>query len=107
MPNNLFTLTEKTIYFFFTFLCLFLPQQVLAQARDSFDKEELVAANSIFSGDLEAVVERGCIRVLIPYNQSFFIGGTDYWSIIEPWLVACRRGPGDLCFTRNRPLRPG
>jgi len=79
MPNADFLSTEKTVCFLLTFLCLILPQQVLAQAPDSFDEEELLAANSTFAGDLEAMVERGLIRLLIPYNRSFF-----YFDGAEP-----------------------
>ncbi|MEE4241877.1 MAG: lytic transglycosylase F [Desulfopila sp.] len=72
MPDSIFFSTKKTICFLLILLCQLLPQQVIAQPPQNFDEEELLAANSIFTGDLDAMVKRRLIRVLIPYNRTFF-----------------------------------
>ncbi len=72
MPNHNFYSIKKIVHCLLAFFCLLLPHQAISQEPNSFDEEDLLKANKVFSGDLEAMVERRVIRVLMPYNRAFF-----------------------------------
>lgn len=71
MPNHIFSSIKIIVHCLLAFICLLLPHQGLAHQPNSFDMEDLLEANRIFLSDLDAMVERGVIRVLMPYNRAF------------------------------------
>ncbi len=56
----------------FTVMLFLSPQLSLSAFNDEITKNELLARNSKSTEDLDSMIKKRLIRILIPYSKTFF-----------------------------------